>query len=130
MAGPLTGEQLDELRAALAHIAPFDLPYGPLTSIGPYPGVVFAITPEDDIFALRQAVQATSIFAGRDLPRATLVPHMTVAEFNTIEDTRELVAQLRDKVPGGTFLCDRVTFSVPDAYFHFELVLEVPFGLI
>ena len=130
LAGPLTGEQLDELRAALAHVAPFDLSYGPLTSIRPYPGVVFAITPEDDFFALRQAVQATSIFAGRDLPRATRVPHMTVAEFITLDETRELVAQLGDTVPGGTFLCDRVTYAVPDASFHFEPVLEIPLGLI
>lgn len=130
LAGPLTDEQLDELRAALAHIAPFEITYGPLTSIGPYPGVVFAISPEDDFFALRQAVQATSIFAGRDLPRSKRVPHMTVAEFITLDETRELVLQLADAVPGGIFLCDRVTYAVPDPSFNFEPVFEIPLGSI
>lgn len=128
LGGPLTVEQLEELRAALAHIAPFELSYGPLTSIGPVPGVVFAISPEDLFFALRGAVQATSIFAGRDLTRASRVPHMTVAEFITLDETRELVARLTDTVPGGTFLCDRVTYAVPDGSFHFEPVLEIPLG--
>ncbi len=55
---------------------------------------------------------------------------MTVAEFITLDETHELVAQLGETVPGGTFLCDRVTYAVPDASFHFEPVLEVPLGLI
>lgn len=125
---PPSHEQLGELRRALSYRPPFELSYGPLTSIGPYPGVVFAITPEDDFFALREAVQGTSIFAGRDLPRAKRLPHMTVAEFITLEETRELLARLGDTVSGGRFLCDRITYAVPDDSFHFETVLEVPLG--
>lgn len=64
------------------------------------------------------------------MPRAKRVPHVTVAEFITLDETHELVLQLADAVPGGTFLCDRVTYAVPDASFHFEPVLEVPLGAI
>ena len=125
---PLSGQQLDELRSALATVAPCELTYGPLTSIDPHPGVVFAINPEDAFFALRAVVQSTSIFAGRDLPRAARVPHMTVAEFISLEATHDLLAELRNTVPVGSFLCDRVDYAVPDASFHFELVLTLPLG--
>jgi 2'-5' RNA ligase len=124
----LSVEQLDELHSALAGVASFELTYGPLTSFGTYPGVVLAVAPEDAFFALRAAVQSTSIFAGRDLPRAKRLPHMTVAEFVSLEETHALLTQLGNTVPGGTFLCDRVVYAVPDASFRFEPVLEVPLG--
>lgn len=130
LANPLSNEQLDEVRSALAHVAPFELTYGPLTSIGPYPGVVFAVAPEEAFFALRVAVHSTSIFAGRDLPRAERVPHLTVAEFVSLEETHDLLAQLRDTVLGGSFLCDRVVYAVPDSSFLFEPVLTIPLGSI
>lgn len=130
LANPLSDEQLDELRSSLAGVAPFELTYGPLTSIGPYPGVVFAVAPEDAFFALRAAVQSTSIFAGRALPRAERVPHMTVAEFISLEETHELLTKLGYTVPDGSFFCDRVVYAVPDASFHFEPVLEIPLGSI
>lgn len=130
LADPVSDEQLDELCSSLAGVAPFELTYGPPTSIGPYPGVFFAVTPVDAFVALRATVQATSIFAGRDLPRAKRVPHMTVAEFISLEETHELLARLADTVPGGTFLCDRVVYAVPDASFYFEPVLTIPLGVI
>jgi 2'-5' RNA ligase len=130
LANPLSDEQVDELRSLPAGIAPFELTYGPLTSIGSYPGVVFAVAPEDVFFALRVAVQSTSIFAGRDLPRAERVPHMTVAEFISLEETHELLTQLGNTVPSGTFLCDRVVYAVPDASFHFAPVPTIPLGSI
>ncbi|HUX04859.1 MAG TPA: 2'-5' RNA ligase family protein [Acidimicrobiales bacterium] len=125
---PLSEEQLDELRSALAGVSPFELAYGPLTSIGSYPGVVFAVAPVDDFFALRTVVQSTTIFADRALPRAERVPHMTVAEFISIEETHDLLARLRDTVAGGSFVCDHVVYAVPDASFHFEPVFEIPLG--
>ena len=130
LADPLSDEQLDELRSTLTGVAPFEFTYGPLTSIGPYPGVVFAVAPEGAFFVLRAVVHSTSIFAGRDLSRAKRVPHMTVAEFISLEDTHELLTQLKNTVPGGSFLCDRVVYAVPDASFHFEPVLEFPLGSI
>jgi len=130
LANPLSVEQLDELHTALVGFAPFELTYGPLTSIGPYPGVVFAVAPKDAFFALRVAVQSTSIFAGRALPRAERVPHMTVAEFISLEETHELLTKLGSTVPSGSFFCDRVVYAVPDASFHFAPVLEITLSSI
>jgi hypothetical protein len=52
---------------------------------------------------------------------------MTIAEFITVERTRELTTELRD-VPSGSFICDRLFHLVPDAHFRFvargRLVLE------
>ena len=55
---------------------------------------------------------------------------MTVAEFISLEETRELLTRLGNTVPGGSFLCDRVVYAVPDSSFHFEPVLEIPLGSI
>jgi 2'-5' RNA ligase len=129
LVGPLSDSQLNEMRVALATVTPFDLTYGPLTSIGSHPGVVFAIDPEDAFFSLRAVIQATSMFAGRPAPRSNRAPHMTVAEFITRDETHELLNQLKDAIPGGTFLCDHVTFAVPDAAFHFEPLLALPLGV-
>ena len=125
---PLSDQQLDELRFSLANVAPFGLTYGPLTSIGPHPGVVFAITPESAFFTLRAVIQSTSIFAGRDAHRGDRFPHMTITEFISLEETHYLLAELRDAVSGGSFFCDHVVCAVPDATFHFEPVLTVPVG--
>jgi len=125
---PFTDEHSVEVRARLATVAPFEITYGPLTSFDPHPGVVFAITPENDFFALRGAVHSTSIFEGSEMKGARRVPHMTIAEFISLEETHDLLALLGDTVPGGTFLCDRVVLAVPDASFHFEPVLTIPLG--
>lgn len=125
---PLSDEQVGEVRAELATLTPFDVTYGPLTSFDPHPGVVFAITPVDAFFVLRGAIHSTSIFEGRELKRANRAPHMTIAEFISLDETHDLLAQLADSVPGGTFLCDRVVYAVPDTSFHFERVLTIPLG--
>jgi 2'-5' RNA ligase len=127
LSAPLSDDQLRELRQVLGLIAPFDLDYGPLTQIGEHPGVVYAISPVDPFFELRHAVHATSAFAGHPLPRAERAPHLTVAEFITIERTTELLNELRE-APIGTFRCDRVVLALPDASFRFRPVLSIRLG--
>jgi 2'-5' RNA ligase len=125
---PLSDEQLAEVRDALATFTPFAITFGPVRSFDPHPGVVFTITPEDTFFALRSAVHATSIFSGHATPRSQRAPHMTIAEFISLEETHHLVDQLKVTTPGGTFLCDHVVYARPDASFHFEPVLAIPLG--
>ena len=128
LTGPLLDEQLEELRAALSCVTPFPLTAGPPTQMGSHPGVVLGLRPEEPFFALRAVVHSTSIFAGRQLSRAQRPPHLTVAEFITREEARDLLAEVNSRGVGGTFLCDHLVYAVPDSSFHFEPVRTFALG--
>ena len=125
----LTESQLEELKAALAQIAPFEIRYGPLRSFPPYPGVIYSIEPEDKFMQLREAIHSTAIFKDAELKHKAIPPHMTIAEFGLGEDmtrTNELLQELAGNVPGGTFLCDHIELAIPNNDFYFERVLTIP----
>ncbi|HVB51933.1 MAG TPA: 2'-5' RNA ligase family protein [Acidimicrobiales bacterium] len=126
LASPLTKEQTLEITTALSNFAPFEVRYGPLRTFEPHPGVTYAIGPEDTFFNLRDVVHTTSAFAGREKRRAAIPPHMTIAEFISIERTRELLAELSSTVLSGTFWCGHVVYAVPDTTFNFRSVLHIP----
>jgi 2'-5' RNA ligase len=126
--GPLTDTQIQELQTALSAMTPFDLHYDPLRSFPPYPGVVYSIQPEDKFRQLRSIVHSTSLFADAPLKRKDIPPHMTIAEFITVERTEELLDELQGNVPEGTFRCDSIEYAVPNDDFYFERVLTIPIG--
>ncbi len=123
---PLSDEQLEQIHTALSAVQPFDIRYGPLRSFPPYPGVCYSITPEDNFRALRSALHSTSAFVGVPLKREHIAPHMTIAEFLTLQQTNELLEELSGKVPEGTFRCDSIEYAIPNDQFYFERVLTVP----
>jgi 2'-5' RNA ligase len=124
---PLTDQQVQELCDTLSSIEPFEMHYGPLRFFPPYPGVVYAITPEDMFMKLRSRIHATSLFQDQQLMREHIAPHMTIAEFITIERTHELLEEMSGKAPQGAFLCSAIEYAVPNHDFYFERVLRVPF---
>jgi 2'-5' RNA ligase len=126
--GPLTQVQLNELTGVLASIQPFQVHYGPLRSFPPYPGVTYAISPEEPFIALRTAIHATSMFTSSPLSRRDIPPHMTIAEFISLEDTERLLVSLSGKVPEGDWLVDAVEYAVPDRQVHFHRVLTLFLG--
>lgn len=126
--GSLSDKQLEELRAALSAVTPFLFTMSPVSQLGSHPGVVVGLSPKEPFFALRDVVHSTSIFAGRELTRARRPPHMTVAEFISPEQARELLAEVDARRLEGSFHCDRVVYAVPDATFHFEPVLTLALG--
>ena len=128
LARPLTDADLADLRAVLAAIAPFTLRYGPLKSFPPYPGVTYAIGPEDRFAALRAAVHASAPFRELAPAHPPVAPHRTIAEFITIERTGALLRELQGRVPEGTFSCDAIEYAVPDAQFCFRRRLALPLG--
>ncbi len=125
---PPSESQFRELRTALLETQPFELRYGPPGSSPPYPGVFYSIQPEDRFKELRSAVHSTSAFSNVPLKRKDIPPHMTIAEFITLERTDELLRELRGKVPQGSFLCDSIEYAVPNQDFYFERVLRIPIG--
>jgi 2'-5' RNA ligase len=121
-------EHLQELETALESIAPIKIHYGPLRSFSPYPGVAYVIQPEDEIMQLRSIIHSTSLFRDTALRRAHIAPHMTIAEFITVETTDDILKELTGNVPEGTFLCGSIEYAVPNARFYFERVLTLPCG--
>lgn len=128
LAGSLTSEQCSELQAALSSIAQFELHYGPLRTFPPYPGVTYAIQPEDRFMQLRSAIHATTLFSGVPLIREDRAPHLTIAEFISWERTEELFRELNGKVPEGSFPCGSIEYAIPNQDFYFERVLTLPLG--
>ena len=125
---PIAQSDLEELKAALSAIDPFEMQYGPLRSFAPYPGVAYAIAPEDTFRALRSAIHATSMFREYPLKRQHIAPHMTIAEFITVERTATLLQELSGRVPEGAFRCDSIEYAVPNGDFYFERTLVLPLG--
>ncbi len=126
--GPLTREQILELNAVLATVEPFDIRYGPLRVYSPYPGVAYVIEPEDRFMQLRRAVHSTSNFRTGPFERQHVPPHMTIAEFITLERSFELQRELDGSVPEGSFRCDAIEYAIPTDRLHFERVLVLPLG--
>lgn len=127
--GPLTAPQLGELRWVLARARPFHVHYGPLRWFPPYPGVTYAITPEEPFMELRAAIHATSMFEHSPLQRRDIAPHMTIAEFISIEETASLLEALSGRVREGDWLVDTVEYAAPDRHLHFRRLLTLPIGV-
>jgi 2'-5' RNA ligase len=127
---PINLAQLNELRTIASGIKPFLIHYGPLSNYLPAPGVVLAIQPQDKIDGLRIALESASAFEGVPVRKYPFSAHMTIAEFITVEKTMELMTKLRGLVSEGDFMCDSVSYTVPDASFHFteRLKLELEIG--
>ncbi len=102
--------------------------YGPLRIFPPYPGITYAIQPEDAFMHLRTGIHATSLFIGISLKHKEIAPHMTIAEFITRERTEELLKELSGKVPEGKLLCESIEYAIPNKHFSFERVLPIPLG--
>lgn len=129
LSATFTDSQHDELSEILARVSAFDVHFGPLTSLGTHPGVVFALRPVPQLDALRTAIHSATFFAHRrEHPRAQHAAHMTVAEFISPGESQKLLAALRDAAPSGRFRCDRVTYAVPDASFLFQPVATLELG--
>jgi 2'-5' RNA ligase len=91
---PLTADDQLELATILRKVDPFVVRYGPVRSFPPYPGVAYAISPEEPFRALRSAIHDAGAFDGVSLRREGIAPHMTIAEFISLDRTKELVHEL------------------------------------
>jgi len=116
----MTPEREAELRRILSSIQPFILYFDKPQASTQHAGVGYPIRPHEPFCALKEALHTASVFAGEPYGRRNIPPHMTIAEFISIEDGLKLCAQLRDSTPSGSFLCDRLEFIVPDQDFHFQ----------
>jgi 2'-5' RNA ligase len=124
----MTPEREAEIRGILAGIRPFTLHFDRPHSSPQRGGVAYPIRPREPFDALREALHTASVFTGKPYYTRQIPPHMTIAEFISIEESLKLCAQLQDGAPSGSFVCDRLEFIVPDANFHFQKVMTFLLG--
>jgi len=116
----MTPEVEDEIRNILTKVQPFTIYFDELYASPDYSGVIYPIQPREPIDALKAALHTASAFSEEIYSRRYIPPHMTIAEFISIEDGLKLCAQLQDSAPHGSFVCDRLEFIIPDDNFHFQ----------
>ena len=110
----MTPDLETEIRAILQDFQPFELHFRTLHASSKHPGVSYSIHPEEPIRALQEALHKSRAFAGKVYKRRHIPPHMTIAEFISIQESLKLCDQLQDTAPKGSFICDRLEFIVPD----------------
>jgi 2'-5' RNA ligase len=116
----MTPERETEICCILSRIRPFTLHFDKPHASTKHAGVAYPIYPRRPIDALRSALHTASVFVGQPYYTRNIAPHMTIAEFISIEDSLNLCRQLQDTAPSGSFLCDRLEFIVPDQDFRFR----------
>jgi 2'-5' RNA ligase len=124
----MTPDVEDEIRGALRRVEPFRLYFETLYASNEYPGVAYRIHPDEPVRALQQILHATRAFGPVPSSRREIPPHMTVAEFISIDESLRLCAALQDNAPKGSFLCDRMEYIVPDDSFVFHSVRTFHFA--
>jgi 2'-5' RNA ligase len=115
----ITARDWAELMQVTSRIAPFTVTYGPPRSYAGIPGVVLNIEPFEQFKQLVLALESVDAFAQATPRRYPFSPHMTIAEFITLERTEELLKELPREELMGAFECHAVSFAVPDEAFHF-----------
>ena len=128
LAYEMTAEIELSIRSVLKDIEPFDLCFDELHASDKHPGISYRIHPEAPIRSLQQTLHGSSAFSDAAYRRREIQPHMTIAEFISIEESIRICRELQNTAPQGTFTCDSVEFIVPDESFHFQKVKTFKFG--
>ena len=118
----MTPQRESEIRHILAGIQPFTLHYDKPHASSERGGVAYPIGPREPFEALRAALHTAPVFVGEPYYTRKVPPHLTIAEFISVEDSLKLCAELQSCAPSGSFLCDRLEFIVPDVDFRFQKV--------
>ena len=104
---------------ALSAVKSFELTYGPPSSYPGIPGVVLKVEPKAQFRLLVETLESVSAFHGAKSRRFPYSPHMTIAEFISLERTEEIITELASLKLEGSFKCDKIAYAAPDKNFHF-----------
>ena len=124
----MTSEHDQEIRHILSSIEPFMLHFDGPHASKERGGVGYSIHPRKPIDALRSALHEGSVFTREPYYTRTIAPHMTIAEFVTIEESWQILDEIKGTAPTGSFLCDRLEFIVPDINMRFQQVKSYALG--
>lgn len=124
----MTPERDAEIARILTSVEPFTLHFERAQASGERGGVVCPIRPAEPIHALRSILHQASVFTRAPYWTRTIRPHMTIAEFVSIEESRQILVEIEDTAPRGSFVCDRLEFILPDTDMRFRRVKSYPLG--
>lgn len=124
----MTPERDAEIAGILSTIPPFTLYFDTPQASRTHAGVAYPIRPREPIDSLRAALHAASVFTRPPYYTRKIAPHMTIAEFVTIEQSWRIVEEIQNTAPSGSFVCDRLEFIVPDVNMRFHRVKSYALG--
>lgn len=124
----MTHDLQDEIQGVLNTIGPFELYYDAPRASTEYAGVFHPIRPQEPIDELKRALHNSSAFHGSMHERRDIPPHMSIAEFISIEESLKLCDTIKDEAPVGAFRCEELSYVVPDEKFRFRKVKSFPLG--
>ena len=124
----MTPQRDAEIAAILRSVEPFTLHFDSPHASRERGGVACPVRPREPIDALRAALHAASVFTKPPYWTRKIPPHMTIAEFVTIEESWRIMEEIKDTAPSGSFLCDRLEFIVPDIDMHFHRIKSYALG--
>jgi 2'-5' RNA ligase len=126
---PLMPADAAELAGVAQAHAPFEVRWGPPFQYPGVAGVVLRIEPAPALQQLVTALETCGCFRGAVPRRYPFSPHMTIAEFITLDESEALVEELRIRPLSGRFECPPVTLAVPDQTFRFTERVAWPVGV-
>lgn len=124
----MTPEYDAEISNILSIVEPFMLHFDTPYASRERAGVAYPIYPIEPIDALRATLHQASVFTRKPYWTRTIPPHMTLAEFVSIEESWHIMDEITETAPSGSFLCDRLEFIVPDSNMHFHRVKSYALG--
>ncbi|MBM3327108.1 MAG: 2'-5' RNA ligase family protein [Calditrichaeota bacterium] len=116
----MTPELFREIQFNLSRVSSFMLYYDKPSASKEHPGVAYPIRPREPIDELKRILHSSSAFSNEAYWLRNVPPHITIAEFISIEDSLKLCDEILDSAPSGSFLCDRLELIVPDENFRFK----------
>jgi hypothetical protein len=124
----MTPDDVAELRDRLAVFEPFRIAFTRPHAAAPYPGVVYSVDPVATILALRDLIHATSLFTDTNAYRRDIPPHLTIAEFISLDQSLALERSLTGQVIEGAWQNDEVVYAIPDNEFTFHPAIRFHLG--
>lgn len=109
----MTPERDAEIQGILNTVRPFTLHFDEPHASRERGGVAYPIRPREPIDALRETLHRASVFCRPPYYTREIPPHMTIAEFVTVEESWRILDEIKPTAPSGSFLCDRLEYIVP-----------------
>ncbi len=122
-------EDWEMIRKVLRGFNGFEIRFGPLNSFLPYPCIWYEIQPAQLVVQIRNALHATGLFNLEMKHPENFIPHMTITEGLSGPEVNEaLLEELQRQSGQGTFICEELSYIIPDASFHFKPARVLPLG--
>lgn len=115
----ITQADWKQLQDELEKVPPLQIQCGPVHRFPGVPGVVLLVEPADTIRDIVGNLESGRVLKDAEQRKCRFTPHMTIAEFISLEETEKLFGELEDEIKSTSFTCSKLSYAVPDDSFHF-----------